>query len=134
MRKNSVFGRIDLLGTRLFSRLHFAAPEVLVEPREDGTMLVRSPTPLGPYARSVGEWLVDWARRAPDRPFLAERAADGSRRLFTGSAADMAADTAALAKVGVSQLGMQLLASTVGETCERIERFGKDVIAKVARG
>jgi probable F420-dependent oxidoreductase len=71
------------------------------------------------------QWPVSWT---------AERAADGSRRLFTGSAADMAADTAALAKVGVSQLGMQLLASTVGETCERIERFGKDVIAKVARG
>jgi alkanesulfonate monooxygenase SsuD/methylene tetrahydromethanopterin reductase-like flavin-dependent oxidoreductase (luciferase family) len=71
------------------------------------------------------QWPVSWT---------AERATDGSRRLFTGSAADMAADTAALAKVGVSQLGMQLLASTVGETCERIERFGKDVIAKVARG
>jgi probable F420-dependent oxidoreductase len=70
------------------------------------------------------QWPVSWT---------AERAADGSRRLFTGSAADMAADTAALAKVGVSQLGMQLLASSVSETCERIERFGKDVIAKVAR-
>ena len=71
------------------------------------------------------QWPVSWTP---------ERAADGSRRLFTGSAADMAQDCAALAKVGVSQAGMQLLASSVSETCERIERFGKEVIAPAAKG
>ena len=69
------------MATRLFSRLHFAAPEVSVEQRADGSTLLRSPTPLGPYARAVGEWLVDWAQKAPDRAFLAERAGDGWRRI-----------------------------------------------------
>lgn len=71
------------------------------------------------------QWPVSWT---------AERAPDGSRRLFTGGAADMAEDTAALAKVGVSQLGMMLLTSSVSETCERIERFGREVLPLVARG
>ena len=69
------------MATRLFSRLRFASPRVNVEQRADGAMLLSSPDPLGPYARSVGEWLVRWAREAPDRPFLAERAGDGWRRI-----------------------------------------------------
>jgi feruloyl-CoA synthase len=69
------------LATRLFSRLRFASPRVNVEQRADGATLLASPEPLGPYARSVGEWLVRWARDAPVRPFLAERAGDGWRRI-----------------------------------------------------
>lgn len=69
------------------------------------------------------QWPVSWT---------AEKGSDGSRRLYTGSAAEMAADTAALTRVGVQHIGVQLLASTAAETCERIERFGKDVIAKAA--
>ena len=69
------------MATRLFSRLRFASPRVNVEQRADGATLLRSPEPLGPYARSVGEWLVRWTREAPERPFLAERAADGWRRI-----------------------------------------------------
>jgi feruloyl-CoA synthase len=76
------------LATRLFSRLRFASPRVNVEERADGAMLLSSPDPLGPYARSVGEWLVRWAREAPDRPFLAERAADGWRRITYREALD----------------------------------------------
>jgi feruloyl-CoA synthase len=61
----------------------FAPPRVERVARPDGTTLLRSPEPLGPSARCVGEWLVDWAARAPDRPFLAERDATGGWRTVT---------------------------------------------------
>jgi len=61
---------------RLHTRLRFAPPEVRVEKRADGATILRSPQPLKPYARAVGDWLVHWHERAPDRTFLAERAGD----------------------------------------------------------
>jgi feruloyl-CoA synthase len=52
----------------------FASPRVHVERRGDGTVLLRSPVPLDPPARCVGEWLVHWAQHRPHKAFLAERA------------------------------------------------------------
>jgi feruloyl-CoA synthase len=49
--------------------------------RADGTTILRSPQPLKPYARAVGDWLVHWHERAPDRTFIAERKGDGWRRV-----------------------------------------------------
>ena len=51
----------------------FAEPRVVLEQRDDGNVILRSPEPLRPYARCIGEWLVAWADRQPDRPFLCER-------------------------------------------------------------
>ncbi len=65
----------------LHSRLRFAPAEVLVEKRADGTLVLRSPQALRPYARAVGDWLVHWYERAPDRTFIAERKGDGWRRV-----------------------------------------------------
>ena len=62
--------------TRDPSRL-FAPPTVAFEHRADGAILLRSPQPLQPYARCVGEYLVHWAKTAPERPFLQERDAGG---------------------------------------------------------
>jgi feruloyl-CoA synthase len=59
----------------------FAEPRVLVERRADGGMVLRSPLALGEPSRAVGIWLADWARRAPERIFLAERAGDGWRQM-----------------------------------------------------
>jgi feruloyl-CoA synthase len=59
--------------------LRFAPARVEVERRADGAVVLRSPAPLGPPARAVGEWLVQWADRAPDRALLAERAGEGWR-------------------------------------------------------
>ena len=64
------------MGTRLHSDLRFAPAQVLSERRSDGTLLLRSPQKLAPYARAVGEWLLHWAAAAPKRIFLAERAGD----------------------------------------------------------
>src|SRR5262245_44669215 len=59
----------------------FAPAGVDLERRADGAVVLRSPQPLGPTPRAVGEWLVQWAARAPDRTFLGERAGDGWRKL-----------------------------------------------------
>ncbi len=65
----------------LHTRLRYAPAEVKVEKRADGTMVLRSPQALKPYARAVGEWLVQGYEKAPDRIFLAERKGEGWRRL-----------------------------------------------------
>ncbi|MEJ7928745.1 feruloyl-CoA synthase [Ramlibacter sp. AN1015] len=54
-----------------------AAPRVLVEERAGGSFVLRSPEPLGPTARCVGEWLEHWARHTPDALAFAERDATG---------------------------------------------------------
>ena len=59
----------------------FAPAGVDLERRADGSIVLGSPQALGPTARALGEWLVQWAARAPDRTFLAERAGDGWRKL-----------------------------------------------------
>jgi len=59
----------------------FAPARVTCERRGDGTIHLRSPLSLAPHARCVGEWLVQWAERAPRRTCLAERDPTGWRRL-----------------------------------------------------
>jgi len=61
--------------------MKFAPAKVELEKRPDGTMLLRSPQKLGPYARCVTEWLVRWSDKAPERVFLAERKKDSWRKL-----------------------------------------------------
>ena len=66
---------------KLHTRLRYAPAEVTVEKRADGATILRSPQPLKPYARAVGDWLVHWYERAPDRTFIAERKGEGWRRV-----------------------------------------------------
>jgi feruloyl-CoA synthase len=61
--------------------MRFAPAKVELEKRSDGSMLLRSPQPLGSYARCITEWLVQWSERAPDRVFLAERKGESWRKL-----------------------------------------------------
>jgi feruloyl-CoA synthase len=86
--------------------LRFAPAGVDVERREGGSAILRSPNALGPYARAVGEWLVEWGAAAPDRTFLAERSADGWRRVSYGDA------LTAVRRIGSSMLARRLSAST----------------------
>lgn len=61
--------------------------------------------------------------------WTAQKVQDGSaRRLFTGTSADMAADAAALAAVGVRHIAMRLGGASLQESLERIDRFGREVI------
>jgi feruloyl-CoA synthase len=52
----------------------FAVPAIIADRRGDGSIIVRSAVPLRESARCVGDWLEHWARLAPNRVFLAERA------------------------------------------------------------
>jgi len=56
----------------------FAPPEVKIERGADGTIRLRSPQPLKPYARCIGEYLVHWAKATPERSFLLERGNNGT--------------------------------------------------------
>jgi feruloyl-CoA synthase len=51
----------------------FATPDIAAERRADGSIWLRSTTPLQPAARCVGDWLEHWARQTPDQIFLGER-------------------------------------------------------------
>ncbi len=63
--------------------MRLAPAKVEVEKRVDGSMLLRSPQKLAPYARCVTEWLVQWSDHAPERVFLAERGKNDSWRKLT---------------------------------------------------
>jgi feruloyl-CoA synthase len=51
----------------------FGTPDIVAERRADGSIWLKSMTPLQPAARCTGDWLEHWARQAPDRIFLGER-------------------------------------------------------------
>ncbi len=53
----------------------FAEPSIVVSRTRDGSVLLKSDTPLGAVPRCVGEWLETWAVRTPERVFLAQRSA-----------------------------------------------------------
>ncbi len=51
----------------------FAMPRIVADRHPDGSVWLRSTVALQPSARCVGDWLEQWAARAPDRVFLGER-------------------------------------------------------------
>jgi feruloyl-CoA synthase len=55
----------------------------LVEHRNDGSILMRSPHPLPPFPQKLTERLVHWAAIAPERVFLAQRDGTGAWRTMT---------------------------------------------------
>jgi feruloyl-CoA synthase len=70
--------------------LSFGPPEVSVERRPDGALLVRARHELGPYPPAITHWLDHWAKVTPDRVYLAERAGDGWRKLTYAQVRDAA--------------------------------------------
>ena len=61
--------------------VRFAPPAVLRTPRPGGGFVLRSLAESPVPVRCIGDWLVRWAREAPDRVFLAERAGASWRRV-----------------------------------------------------
>jgi feruloyl-CoA synthase len=57
--------------------IRFLPARVNVERRDGGTLVLRSPEPLRPYARCLGEYLERWAAEKPNEVFLAEREGPG---------------------------------------------------------
>ena len=66
--------------------LHLRPHDVKRQNRPDGSILLTSSYPLGPIARSTGEWLDHWAGQTPDAIFLAEREGQGWREVTYGLA------------------------------------------------
>ncbi|MEI8154600.1 MAG: feruloyl-CoA synthase [Hyphomicrobiales bacterium] len=58
-------------------------PDVLLDRKSDGTLILRSPHKLDAYPDKLTQRLEYWAKAAPDRVFIAQRAADGSWRTLT---------------------------------------------------
>ena len=61
-------------------RVRLGAAQVRLERRADGCLLLRSPHALQAYPRRLTERLAHWARQAPGRCFIAQRADDGDWR------------------------------------------------------
>ena len=59
------------------------AADVEIEQRGDGAVLLRSPHSLHAYPVTLTDRLVHWARTAPDRAFIAQRAAGGAWRVLS---------------------------------------------------
>ncbi|WP_428267038.1 feruloyl-CoA synthase [Haliangium sp.] len=76
--------------------LALAPARVDLEHGPDGRVVLRSPTPLEPHPRCLGELLRTWAERAPARTFLAERDPAGDWRRL--SYADALTQVRALAQ------------------------------------
>jgi feruloyl-CoA synthase len=72
-------------------------PDVVVERRGDGVILMRSPHPLPPHPQKLTERLLHWAAAAPQRAFLAQRDAEGGWRTLTYAATLAAVEAIAAA-------------------------------------
>jgi feruloyl-CoA synthase len=62
-----------------FRPIAYAAPDIRAERAADGSLLIRSATPLGAYDPSLARLFRAAAAAQPARAFLAERAGDGWR-------------------------------------------------------
>ena len=61
----------------------FNPPDLDMVREPDGTVILTSRRQLGVYPRCLGELLIKWADKTPDRVFLAERDARGDWRRLT---------------------------------------------------
>jgi feruloyl-CoA synthase len=90
----------------LFDNVQRLAPPRTVRLRfDDGSFVLRSPEPLKPYARCIGEWIEHWALATPDAPAFAERAPDGGWRRLSWSET-----RAQVGRIAQGLLGLKLAA------------------------
>src|SRR3954471_15383741 len=57
--------------------LRFAPREVKIEKRPDGTLVLRSPIDFESPQWTILDAIPEWAEKAPERTFLAQRGSDG---------------------------------------------------------
>jgi feruloyl-CoA synthase len=77
---NSVVAHVPPAGV---GELRLAPQRVLIEARSDGTRILTSPIEFKSSDRSVLDLLSEWASKAPDRSFLAQRVSDGGWQEIT---------------------------------------------------
>ena len=63
--------------------VRLGAAQVVIERRNDGAILMRSPLPLPAHPKNLTERLAHWANAAPDRVFLGRREGTGAWRTLT---------------------------------------------------
>jgi feruloyl-CoA synthase len=80
-----------------------AAPRTVRVGFDDGSFVLRSPEPLKPYARCIGDWLERWAAETPDAPAFAERTAVSDWRRLT-----WAQTRTQVGRIAQSLLGLKL--------------------------
>lgn len=90
--------------------------ETTLEPRADGALIYRSARPLGEVARTTGDWLHDWAEKAPERTFLAERCGAGWREVRYAEALEQ-----------VRAIGAALIARGLDETTPILVMSGNGI-------
>ena len=59
------------------------APDVDIEHRADGSMVLRSRATLDEAPQTIFEWLDRWAKLRPDQAFVTEPVPDAGRRVLT---------------------------------------------------
>ena len=79
------------------------APDVVIQQRADGAILMRSPQQLPPHPQKLTERLVHWARAEPERIFIAQRNSEGGWRTLT-----YAQTLAAVRAIAAALLGRKL--------------------------
>ena len=62
----------------LVEGLQFAPREIRIEKRPDGTLVLRSPIEFETPQWSILDLIPEWAAKAPQRVFLAQRGRDGA--------------------------------------------------------
>jgi feruloyl-CoA synthase len=87
-----------------FAEVNFAARDLLTEHRADGSIILKTNTPLGPYPQQLSDYLRHWSDNDPDRKFLVERDPAGAWRPISYGQAVAAADSIsqALIDLGIS--------------------------------
>ena len=73
----------DVAGTRRIRPVRIATTDAIVRPGADGVIHMVSPQALGPYPIRLTDALDEWAVRAPERIYLAQRDATGGWRTLT---------------------------------------------------
>src|SRR5277367_5069795 len=62
-----------------FRKIEWLECDIAVERRSDGVIVLKSRIPLQPYETHIPASLAKWAKRAPDRVWLAQRAGTDRR-------------------------------------------------------
>ncbi len=57
-----------------FRKIEWLARDIAVEHRSDGTIILKSRIPLMAYQKHIPASLAKWAKQAPERIWLAQRA------------------------------------------------------------
>ncbi len=76
-----------------FADVHFAKRDLAIDHRTDGSIILQTKIPLGPYPGQLSDYLRHWGSTDPDRKFLVERDHTGAWCSISYGEAVSAADS-----------------------------------------